>query len=686
MNSYTITIISVTEQGLPEGSGSGSLSFWIDPLPDSAGKAELAQLALHLDNDVFKLGEAPEQRPGFYYWPVSVSGVNLDWSQQDYVILRLRETSSGDSSPARVAEPLTAAFEGLPERHDGETAFTFRIVFSEAVSVTPDTREALSISLPPVPNCDADGAVCTPDRRALSIWAAAIVTGPADQPERNTAATGKPTISGTPQVGGTLTADTKGIADEDGLENAAFSYQWLANDADIPGATESTYTLSEAARGKAISVRVSFTDDAGNAELLTSEDTDAWSATMTVEWVYQGYGYYSTDAKKAGSLSPASFEVDSTTYTVKMVETQGWMYIGTDRELPFDFVLELDGERFASSDASFRTYSYGNIYKWIRTGLSWRDGDTVEVRLLRTFKDETAVNSAATGAPIISGTAQVGETLTADTSGIADHDGLTNTSFSYQWLADDTDIGGATGSTYTLADGDEGKTIAVEVSFTDDEGNEETLTSTATATVEAPPNNPATGAPAISGTAQVGETLTADTSGIADQDGLDNATFTFQWLADHADISGATGSTYTLADADEGKAIRVQISFTDDAGNEETLTSAATEAVAGNEEPVAREDSAAWSATMTVEWVYQGYGYYSTDAKKAGSLSPASFEVDSTTYTVKMVETRGGCTSAWTGSFPSNSCWSWTGCGSLPAMRPSRPTATATSIGGKERA
>ena len=617
MNSYTITIISVTEQGLPEGSGSGSLSFWIDPLPDSAGKAELAQLALHLDNDVFKLGEAPEQRPGFYYWPVSVSGVNLDWSQQDYVILRLREASSGDSSPARVAEPLTAAFEGLPEAHDGETAFTFRIVFSEAVSVTPeamlthvltvdggtvtgaarvdgetgvwditvtpDTREALSISLPPVPNCDADGAVCTPDRRALSIWAAAIVTGPADQPESNTAATGTPTISGTPQVGGTLTADTKGIADEDGLENAAFSYQWLADDADIPGATESTYTLSEAVEGKAISVRVSFTDDAGNAELLTSEDTDAWSATMTVEWVYQGYGYYSTDTKKAGSLSPASFEVDGTTYTVKMVETQGWwMYIGVDRELPFDFVLELDGVRFASGDASFRSYSYGNIYRWEGTGLSLRDGDTVEVRLHRAFEDETAVNSAATGAPTISGPVQVGETLTADTSGIEDADGLDNAAFGYQWLADAIDISGATGSTYTLADADEGKAITVQVSFTDDAGNDETLTSAATDAVSAAPpeNNEATGAPSISGTAQVGETLTVDTSGIVDADGLTNATFTYQWLADDADIAGATGSTYTLADADENKAIKVKVSFTDDAGNDETLTSAATDAVA----------------------------------------------------------------------------------------------------------
>ena len=123
------------------------------------------------------------------------------------------------------------------------------------------------------------------------------------------------------------------------------------------------------------------------------------------------------------------------------------------------------------------------------------------------------------------------------------------------------------------------------MTFTDAAGHDETLTSTATATVEAPPNNPATGAPTVSGTAQVGETLTVDTTGIADADGLTNATFTYQWLADDADIAGATGSTYTLADADESKAIKVQVSFTDDGGNDETLTSAATDAVAAPEPP-----------------------------------------------------------------------------------------------------
>ena len=97
---------------------------------------------------------------------------------------------------------------------------------------------------------------------------------------------------------------------------------------------------------------------------------------------------------------------------------------------------------------------------------------------------------------------------------------------------------------------------------------------------QTPANSPATGAPSISGTAQVGETLTAGTSNISDGDGLDDAAFAYQWLADGAEIDGATASAYTLADADAGKAVKVRVSFTDDAGNYEALTSAATAAVA----------------------------------------------------------------------------------------------------------
>ena len=94
-------------------------------------------------------------------------------------------------------------------------------------------------------------------------------------------------------------------------------------------------------------------------------------------------------------------------------------------------------------------------------------------------------------------------------------------------------------------------------------------------------NRAATGAPVISGTVEVGESLTAVVSGIADPDGLDDDAFRFQWVRSHfgsnsSDIEGATASTYTLVTADFGKTISVRVSFYDDRGSLEALTSQRT--------------------------------------------------------------------------------------------------------------
>ena len=103
------------------------------------------------------------------------------------------------------------------------------------------------------------------------------------------------------------------------------------------------------------------------------------------------------------------------------------------------------------------------------------------------------VNTAPTGLPAISGTARVGETLTASVTGIADADGLTSATFAYQWLSNDgatdtdTDIQGATGTGYTLVAADAGKTVKVRVTFTDGGGTQESLVSEATAPVAAEP-------------------------------------------------------------------------------------------------------------------------------------------------------------------------------------------------------
>ena len=194
-----------------------------------------------------------------------------------------------------------------------------------------------------------------------------------------------------------------------------------------------------------------------------------------------------------------------------------------------------------------------------------------------------SVNTQATGSPTIAGTASADQTLAASTHYISDADGLDNVSYTYRWTADDVGISGATGSTYTLADADQGKVIRVRVFFTDDKGNQETRTSEATELVN-PPNRPASGSPTISGIAQVGQTLTVSISeffsSVSDPDGVSRHRYSIQWLADDTEISGATDYFYTLVDTDADKAIKARVSFRDDRGNRESLTSAATTAVA----------------------------------------------------------------------------------------------------------
>ena len=105
----------------------------------------------------------------------------------------------------------------------------------------------------------------------------------------NDPATGVPTITGTPEVGESLGANTSDIADADGPEDISFTYQWLRNDGtsdtEINREVTQYYRLTSADVGKTIKVRVSFTDDADYAETLTSAPTEAITAPpLTAEF------------------------------------------------------------------------------------------------------------------------------------------------------------------------------------------------------------------------------------------------------------------------------------------------------------------------------------------------------------------------------------------------------------------
>jgi hypothetical protein len=189
--------------------------------------------------------------------------------------------------------------------------------------------------------------------------------------------------------------------------------------------------------------------------------------------------------------------------------------------------------------------------------------------------------------PTVSGTAQVGATLTGTNGTFS---GEPTPTVTRQWVRCDPEgedclaIAGATGATYTLVPADAGHTVRFSNTATNSEGSV-TSASTAVGPVTAAPAAPTyngTGA-TISGTAQVGETLTGNVNGT--WSGNPTPTVTYEWLRCDSEgmncvvIIGATGTTYALVGSDQGHTIRFVAIASNGVGSPSVITSAETVSV-----------------------------------------------------------------------------------------------------------
>ena len=342
----------------------------------------------------------------------------------------------------------------------------------------------------------------------------------------NRPATGAPVITGPATVGQELAVDVTGIEDEDGLHDIEYTYQWVrvdadgtSNEEDITDATDATYTLTDDDLGKKVKIEVSFADDFGSDEQRTSAPTD----TVT-----------------AAAMTTPGVTVSTTALTVTEEDTTGDSYtVVLDSQPTANVTVTVAGH--AGTDVTpsptsltFTTTTWGTAQTVTVT--AGDDADTANDAVSLTHSaastdtdydgisiDGVAVTvndndtAPATGAPTITGTAQVGQTLTAVTTGIMDADGLTSPTYTYQWIrvdgTDEADIASANSSTYILGDADLGTTLKVRVTFADDLGHTETLTSAATATVGAV----ATGPPTVTEVAVTSTPASGTTYYLADE-------------------------------------------------------------------------------------------------------------------------------------------------------------------------
>ena len=378
----------------------------------------------------------------------------------------------------------------------------------------------------------------------------------------NDAPVGIPTITGIATQNQTLTVTTTGISDLDGL--GIFSYQWNADGAAITGATGISHALTQAEVGTLITVTVSYTDGGGTPESLTSASV---GPVANVNDAPLGIPIITGIATQNQTLS-------ANTSGISDLDGLG----------VFSYQWNADGAAITSATGVNLVLSQAEVGTLITVTVSYTDGGGTPESVTSASTSPVAnVNDAPVGVPTITGIATQNQTLTVTTTGISDLDGLGV--FSYQWNADGAVITGATGISFVLTQAEVGSTITVSVSYTDGGSTAESVTSTGVGPI-ANVNDAPIGAPTIDGllVAQ-NETLSANTSGISDLDGL--GVFSYQWNADGAAITGATGISHALTQAEVGALITVTVSYTDGGGTPESLTSASVGPVANvNDVPV----------------------------------------------------------------------------------------------------
>ena len=366
----------------------------------------------------------------------------------------------------------------------------------------------------------------------------------------NAAPTGAVTIdNSTPEEDDLLTASNS-LADEDGM--GTITYQWQRDGVDILGAADSTYATVQADVGAAISVSASYIDGGGTAESVPSTAT---SNVINVNDAPTGSVTIDNDTPDEGDILTASNT---------LVDEDGLGAI--------TYQWQRDGVNISSATGITYTTVQDDVGTAIRAVASYTDGEGTAESVASSVTAN--VNDPPTGAVTIDNTVPDEGDLLSASNTLADGDGLGT--ISYQWLRDSVSIAGATGSTYTTVQADVSTAIRVVASYTDGEGNAESVSSTVTADVENV-NDAPTGAVTIDNTTPNEGDFLAATNTLADEDGL--GAITYQWQRDGMNISGGTGSSYTTIQDDVGTAISVVASYTDSEGTAESVSSSATSSV-----------------------------------------------------------------------------------------------------------
>lgn len=291
----------------------------------------------------------------------------------------------------------------------------------------------------------------------------------------------------------------------------------------------------------------------------------AWSAAVKQFHDSAGGGWvFDKSAKNTGSSTTAT---TGTTAATAVADEVAIAVVGVAKQATLATPTNsftLDETQVASAGAGNFT-SLGSLHRiltatgTISTGLTL---GTSRPWTAAVFTFYAVIPPANTVAPVASGTATVGQTLSTTTGTWTG----SSPSFTYQWQRDNfnggvyADIPGATASSYVLVDADDGCKVRCRVTGTNLGGQATASSNALGPVVEPAPVNLV--APVVAGSAI--DELTVSDGAWSGMSGHTH-TFAYQWqrsangTTGWANIGGATSSSYTMTGADLNQYLRVVV-------------------------------------------------------------------------------------------------------------------------------
>jgi hypothetical protein len=379
----------------------------------------------------------------------------------------------------------------------------------------------------------------------------------------NNSPVGTVVISGAFNQGGLVSA-TNNISDTDGMGSVSYKWQSSTDQITWTDTDPANGGISVLLVGKYLRACAVFTDNLGNLESVPSASVLVTYLNSPASGSVYINGYKGNETKPGETLSTNSSLFD-------------WDGLGA---VTYKWQRSTNGINWIDfSTGSTITVTSSLVGNLIRSVATFIDGrGTTET--VNGFQNVTvrALNTSPTGSLLIIGTLKQGETISAANS-ITDLDGIGAITYKWQSSADTilwNEI--ATGSSFTLVESQVGKYVRIIASYIDGRGNAESVNSSPSSIVVKVNNFP-TGSVFINGTIKRGETVTASNT-IGDLDGIGTVSYKWQSSSDLINWSDVnTGVSLNIADAQAGKFLRVNATFTDGRGTNESVLSSASDKV-----------------------------------------------------------------------------------------------------------